>query len=155
MAKFLFENVFTQYQSKWRKTKKDLEIEMAQEESKARAQKKRMVKEPNVDQPTQVYKIQACIHEEELEEDTPLSIINVQLGEERRVTQAFNDSGVNCNTISYKLLQQLGGYELQETQVLIKSFSGHCIQVQGSCVLSLFVDEVMCEDKFIVTQSCI
>ena len=86
-----------------------------------------------------------------MEEKAPRPIIIVQLGDKRVVTHAFIDSGANCNTISYKFFQQLGGHKLHNSRVLIRSFMGQNIQVQGSCELPLFVDEIMYKDMFMVT----
>ena len=56
-----------------------------------------------------VYNFQIHTHYEKLEEETPNPIITIQVGEERLVTQAFIDSGVDRNTMSYESYKNLKG----------------------------------------------
>ena len=98
------------HQAKWRKARKQLEIELAQEEAKIRAQKRKLVLEKS--KPMQMYKMKLLKGEDELEEETLQPIITIQIGEERLVTQAYIDSGVDRNTISYELYKKLKYVEL-------------------------------------------
>ena len=57
------------HQDKWRKERKQIEIELAQEEAKLRAQKKKLVRETS--KPMRIYKMELLRGEDELEEETP------------------------------------------------------------------------------------
>ena len=72
-----------------------------------------------------IYKIELLRDEDELKEETPQPIITIQVVEERLVTQAFIDSGVDGNTISYELYKQLKCLELHETTAMFESFTSH------------------------------
>ena len=69
------------------------------------------------------------------------------------MTQAFIDSGVDRNTISYELYKQLKGVELKETSTTFKLFTGHKTKLCGVCMLQVFVDELTYRDKFFFTQT--
>ena len=138
------------HQAKWRKEQKQIEIELAQEEAKFRAQKRKLVRETS--EPMWIYKIELLRGDEELEEETPQPIIIIQVGEERLVTQAFIDSGDDGNTIFYELYKQLKGVELHKATTVFKSFIGHMTKPHEVCMLQVFVDELSCRDKFFVTQ---
>ena len=85
-------------------------------------------------------------------DETPPPFIVVQIGEERLPTYAFIDSGADGNTISYELFQKLRNVHLKETKAMFKSFTGHTTKAQGVCELLLHVSELICGDKFFVTQ---
>ena len=103
--------------------KKELEIKRAPEEPKARAHKRKIIREPNMNQPLWICKLQMCNHEGEIKEEAPMLIITIKLGNNRLITCAFIDSGANYNIISYELFQQLGGYNLHDSQALVRSFT--------------------------------
>ena len=63
------------HQAKWQKEWKQIEIELAREEAKLRAQKQKLVWE--VREPMRIYKMELLRGEEELEEDTPQPIITI------------------------------------------------------------------------------
>ena len=87
-----------------------------------------------------------------LDDETPPPFIAVQIGKERLPTYAFIDSGADGNTISYELFQKLKNVHLKETNAMFKSFTGHTTKAQGVCELLLHVSELICGDKFFVTQ---
>ena len=66
--------------------------------------------------------------------------------------QAFIDSGIDGNTISYELFKQLKGVELHKTTTIFKSFTSQKTEPHEVCMLNIFVDELSCGDKFFVTQ---
>ena len=101
-----------------------------------------------------IYKMELLKGEDKSEEKTPQPIITIQIGEERLVTQASIDNEGDGNTISYDLYKQLKGVELQKTTTTtFKSFTGHKTKPHGVCMLQVFVDELTCGDKFLVTQA--
>ena len=61
------------HQAKWRKEWKQIEIELAQEEAKLRAQKQKLVRE--IGKPMRIYKMKFLRSEDKLEEETPQPII--------------------------------------------------------------------------------
>ncbi|WP_232819258.1 hypothetical protein, partial [Homoserinimonas sp. OAct 916] len=63
------------------------------------------------------------------------------------------DTGADCNTISFELFQQLKGVELQPTNATLKAFTNHSIKARGTSELIVFVDELICGDKFFVIQA--
>ena len=132
------------HQAKWWKERKQIEIELAQEEAKLRAQKRKLVQKTS--KPMQIYKMELLRGEDELEEETPQPIITIQVGEERLVMQAFIDSGANGNTISYELYMQLKGVELHKTTTKFKLFTNHTTKPHGVCMLQVFADELSCGD---------
>ena len=90
---------------------------------------------------------------ETLDDETPPPpFIAVQIGNERLPTYAFIDSGADGNTISYEIFQQLTNVNLKETKAMFKAFTGHTTKVQGVCEVLLYVSELICGDKFFVTQ---
>ena len=105
-------------------------------------------------QQLKIHKLNLHKNDELSDEDVPQPIILIQIGLERKIVKALIDTRLDCNTISYELFQQLNRYELQETQVLKNPFIGQCIQAHFAHLLSLFIDELMCKDMFMVTQSC-
>ena len=139
------------HKAKWRQQKRKLVAEMAQEEAKERARKRK-----NGGVVPLAYGISKrhkfSILEIENDEETPQPFIAVQIGNERKRTYAFIDSGADGNTISYELFKELGNIELKETKAVFKSYTGHMNNAHGVCDLTLFVSELMCGDKFYVTQ---
>ena len=101
---------------------------------------------------TRVCKIQLCSQREDDIHEVPMPLISVQIGQERLITQAFLDTRADSNIMMYKLYQQLKFVSLDPTQTNIQTFIGKTIKLKGVCTLALFVNELMCGDKFIVTQ---
>ena len=121
---------------------------MAQEEAKKQAYRRQQEKNARL----QIYKLQWCKKEQELFEDTPKPLINVQMGKQRVMTTAFLDTGADCNLISHDLYQKLAGVALSKIDRKLQTFTGQIIQPMGSCMLDLFANELTCGDNFIVTQ---
>ena len=63
--------------------------------------------------------------EELLDEIAPQPIISIQIGHEQKLVKALIDTGLDCNTISYDLFQQLKDVALQPTNAVLKSFTSH------------------------------
>ena len=63
------------HQAKWRKERKQIEIELDQEEAKLRAQKQKLVRETR--EPMWIYTMGLLRGEDEPEEDTPQPIITI------------------------------------------------------------------------------
>ena len=110
-----YEQLDKLHQPKWWQAKKELEIDGAQEEAKARAHKKKVVKDLHMNWSMLVCNLQMSNQGAEMEEEAPRPIITVQLGDKRLMACAFINSGTNCKTISYELFQQLGHHKLQSS----------------------------------------
>ena len=127
--------------------------EMAQEEARERANKRRMWGVvPLVEGLSKRCKFSIVkLEDEESEEETPTLFIVVQVGDQRIPTYAFIDLGADGNTISFELFSQLNSIALKDTTAMFESFTGDKVKAHGMCELSLFVSELSCGDKFFVT----
>ena len=135
--------------------KQKLVAEAAQEEAKQRARKlKSGAVIPLAQEISKCYKFTLVEEDanESLDDETPPPFIAVKISKERLPTYAFIDSRVDGNTISYKLFQKLKNVNLKETNAMFKYFTGHTTKAQGVCEMLLHVSELICGDKFFVTQ---
>ena len=87
-----------------------------------------------------------------MDEVVPQPIINIQIGNERKLVQALIDTGFDCNTLSNKLFETLEGVTLQPTNAILRLFIAHTTKPRGICNLVVLIDELSCRDKFFVTQ---
>lgn len=90
--------------------------------------------------------------DDQSDDETPWPFIVVQIGNERNPTFTFIDSWADGNTISYELYQTLKNVDLQETNAVFKAYTGATVKARGMCHIMLHVRELMCGDKFFVTQ---
>ena len=84
--------------------------------------------------------------------DTTLPLIEVELSKERKVIQAFLDTGADDNIISYELFACLNDVKLTPTLVHFKDYSRHLASSFGRCVIKMFVQGLTCGDEFFVTH---
>ena len=108
---------------------------------------------PQIEQNIQVNKIQLHDEKELLDEVIPPPIVTIQIGNEWKLVQALVDIGLDCNTISKYLFEQLEGIALLPTNAILRLFTAHTTKPRGICNFVVYVDELSCRDKFFVTQS--
>ena len=90
---------------------------------------------------------------QDLEEETPQPFIAIRIIKEEIQTYTFIDFGADGNTISYELYTKLQGAQLTQTNVVFEAYTGHQTKALGCCKLNMFVNELICGDKFFVTQA--
>ena len=112
----------------------------------------RELKEPQTELNVQINKIQLHDEEDLLDKVLPPPKIVIHIGNEQKLVQALIDTGLDCNTISKDLFEQLEGIALLPTNAILRSFTAHTTKPRGICNLVVFVDELSCENKFFVTQ---
>ena len=81
-----------------------------------------------------------------------MPLIDVEISKERKVIQAFLDTGADDNIISYELFKCLNDIQLVPTSVHFQDYSGHLAPAFGCCVIKMFVQGLTCEDEFFVTH---
>ena len=96
----------------WKKAKKESKHSNGLGRSSSKSPKETIGEGTKHQSPYVGQQDQINTHKEKSKEEMTLTIINIQVEQERPVSQAFFDSGADCNTIYYELFQQLGGNEL-------------------------------------------
>ncbi len=118
----------------------------AQQESRERAQKRKMLRAIPLDQGI-LKRFRFEIKDNE-PENTPQPFIEVQFQNREISTFALIDTGANGNTMSYEFFQTLANVDLHHTNAHFQMFTN---QITCVCEVQMFVSELTCGDKFFIT----